>query len=104
MRDTLPVGTASKETKAPADLGNTAKTEAQQSSLKTFAQALNGFLGAEGLTLQGAGTKLRKVPGFTQAMEQAKVTGVGALERFIRLYPEMFVIEGEAQKKRVSRV
>ncbi len=44
VRDTLPVGTASKETKAPTDLGNTAKSEMQQSSLKNYAQALNGRL------------------------------------------------------------
>ena len=61
------------------------------------------MLGDEGLTLQGAGIKLRPVPGFSEAMTEAKVTGVGALERFIRLFPDMFKVEGEGQKKRVRR-
>jgi len=103
VRDTQPVKATSKDTKAPADLGSAAKGEMQRTSLRNFARALNGFLGAEGLTLQGAGTKLRKVPGFTEAMTEAKVTGIGALERFIRLFPDMFVVEGEAQRKRVRR-
>ena len=46
---------------------------------------------------------MRPVPGFSEAMAEAKVTGVGALERFIRLFPDMFVVEGEGQKKRVRR-
>ena len=36
-------------------------------------------------------------------MTEAQVRGVGALERFIRLFPDMFVVEGEGQKKRVRR-
>ena len=56
-----------------------------------------------GLTLQGAGTKMRAVPGFSEAMQEAKVTGIGALERFIRLFPQMFTVEGEGQRKRVRR-
>ena len=103
VRDTLPVGTGSKETKAPADLGSESKNDAARNSLRVFSQALNGFLGDDGLTLQGAGTKLRKVPGFTEAMAEAKVTGIRALERSIRLFPDLFVVEGEAQKKRVRR-
>ena len=71
--------------------------------MNDHATALNGFLRSEGLTLQGAGTKLRKVPGFTEAMAAAKITGVGAMERFIKLFPDMFVLEGEAQRKRVRR-
>ncbi len=71
--------------------------------LTIFAQALYGMLGDEGLTLQGAGIKFRPVPGFSEAMVEAKVTGIGALERFIKLFPDMFVVEGEGQKKRVRR-
>jgi len=103
VRDALPVGADSKDTAASADVGGDAKRSAARERLKAFAQALSGFLGAEGLTLQGAGTKLRKVPGFNEAMTEAQLGGIGALERFIRLFPESFVVEGEAQRKRVRR-
>jgi len=103
VRDTLPVGADSKDTAASADVGGDAKRSAARERLKAFAQALSGFLGSEGLTLQGAGTKLRKVPGFNEAMTEAHLGGIGALERFIRLFPESFVVEGEAQRKRVRR-
>jgi hypothetical protein len=103
LRDTLPVDIASKGTQVPADLRGQAKQFEQRDALDDHATALNGFLGSEGLTLQGAGTKLRKIPGFTEAMAAAKITGVGALERFIKLFPDMFVLEGEAQRKRVRR-
>ena len=103
VRETLPVPSSSKAAKASVDVGGDAKRSAAAELLRDFAQALNGFLGAEGLTLQGAGTKMRQVPGFSDAMTEAKVTGVGALERFIRLFPAMFVVEGEGQRKRVRR-
>ncbi len=32
-------------------------------------------------------------------MVEANVTGIGALERFIRLFPDMFVVEGEGQTR-----
>ncbi len=94
----------SNDAKASVDVGSDAKREVAHDLLTVFAQALNGMLGDEGLTLQGAGIKLRPVPGLSEAMTEAKVTGVGALERFIRLFPDMFVVEGEGQKKRVRRV
>ena len=103
LRDTLPVGAASKDANVPADLRGGAKQLEQRDSLDDFATALNGFLGAEGLTLQGAGTKLRKVPGFSEAMATAKITGIGAMERFLKLFPDMFVTQGEGQRKRVVR-
>ena len=103
VRECLPVPLGSKNAKASADVGSDAKRDTAKELLTLFAQALNGMLGDEGLTLQGAGIKLRPVPGFSEAMAEAKVTGVGALERFIRLFPDMFVVEGEGQKKRVRR-
>ncbi len=103
IRKCLPVPLNSKDAKASADAGSDAKREVARDLLTVFAQALNGMLGDEGLTLQGAGIKFRPVPGFSEAMAEAKVTGVGALERFIRLFPDMFVVEGEGQKKRVRR-
>ena len=62
VRDALPVAAASKDAKASVDPGGDAKQAGQRERLMVFAQALNGFLGEEGLTLQGAGTKLRKSP------------------------------------------
>ena len=36
-------------------------------------------------------------------MAEARLVGIGALERFIRLFPTMFVVEGEGQRKRIRR-
>ncbi len=76
----------SKDAKASVDVGSDAKREVARELLTVFAQALNGMLGDEGLTLQGIGIKLRPVPGFSEAMAEAKVTGVGALERLIWVF------------------
>ncbi len=80
-----------------------ARQPQQRAALTEFATALTGFLGAEGLTLQGVGTKLRKVPGFSEAMAAQKITGNGAMERFLALFSDMFVRAGEAQRKRLRR-
>ena len=103
LRETLPVDAASSATQVPADLRGQARQPQQRAALTEFATALTGFLGAEGLTLQGVGTKLRKVPGFSEAMAAQKITGNGAMERFLTLFSDMFVLEGEAQRKRVRR-
>lgn len=103
VRETLPVDSTSKDARAPADLGGEAKQAAARERLTDFARVLNGFLGSEGLTLQGAGKRMRNVPGFSAAMEEAKLTGIGALERFIRLFPQMFAVDNEGQRKRVRR-
>jgi hypothetical protein len=68
-----------------------------------YAQALAGMLGDEGLSIQGAGAKLHKLPGFSQRMEEARLTGNGALERLVRLYPASFELAGEGQRKRIKR-
>jgi hypothetical protein len=104
LRETLPVNAASSNTQVPADLRGQAKQFEQRDALAEFATALTGFLGAEGLTLQGVGTKLRKVPGFSEAMAAQRITGNGAMERFLALFPDMFALEGEGQRKRVRRV
>ena len=62
VRETLPVDAASKGTKAPADLGGEAKGTAARERLKDFARALNGFLGSEGLTLQGRARRCARCP------------------------------------------
>ena len=86
IRECLPVPLNSFEAKASVDAGTDAKREAARELLTVFAQALNGILGDEGLALQGAGIEIRLIPGFSEAMAEAKVTGVGALERFLRLF------------------
>ena len=63
-------------------------------------EALKGLLGSGSLTLQGAGTKLRQVPGFAAKMAEQRIQGIGALQRCIALFPE-FVIEGQAPHARV---
>ncbi len=100
LREVLPVAAQDArplpEAKAPLD-------EGRRTKLRDYADALNGFVGSQGNTLQMAGTKMRQVPGFSRAMEKARIQGVGAMERFIRLFPELFEIAGERQQKRVLR-
>jgi hypothetical protein len=103
LRETLPVVATSGTTQAPDDLRGQAKQFQQRDALSEFATALTGFLGTAGLTLQGVGTKLRKVPGFNENMVEQKITGNGAMERFLTLFPDLFILEGEAQRKRVKR-
>ena len=104
IRDVLPVKLGSRDLEAAPDLGTDAKQREQRETMRPFALALLGMLGEEGLSIQGAGTKLRKLPGFAEKMEEARLTGVGALERLVRLYPASFEVEGEGQKKRARRV
>ena len=80
--------------------GRPIRDEGAKAALRPFATALRGFLGAGSLTLQGAGTKLRAVPGFSEAMVEQKITGIGAFLRFLNLFPE-FVVEGKAPKASV---
>jgi hypothetical protein len=103
VRDVLPVKLGSKDVAAAADIGTDAKQREQREKMRPFALALTGMLGDEGLSIQGAGTKLRKLPGFTERMEEARLTGIGALERMVRLYPASFEVEGEGQRKRIKR-
>jgi hypothetical protein len=103
IRDVLPVKLGSKDVAAAADIGTDAKQREQREKMRPFALALTGMLGDEGLSIQGAGTKLRKLPGFAERMEEARLTGIGALERMVRLYPASFEVEGEGQRKRIKR-
>jgi hypothetical protein len=103
VRDVLPVKLGSKDVAAASDIGTDAKQREQREKMRPFAVALSGMLGDEGLSIQGAGTKLRKLPGFTERMEEARLTGIGALERLVRLYPASFEVEGEGQRKRIKR-
>ena len=85
-RRVLPVRAHSKDAKAAADVGTEAKRWEARDHTTLFAQALTGRLGDESLSLQGGGIELRQAPGFADATVEAKLTGVGALERFIRLF------------------
>ncbi len=77
------------------------RDEGAKAALRPFAIALRGFLGADGsLTLQGAGIKLRGVPGVSEAMEEQRITGIGAFQRFLNLFPE-FEVTGKASKASV---
>ena len=102
IRDVLAVPAGSQDVKVPREIrgGNPRRQNAQQVALRPFAEALKGFLGEGSLTLQGAGTKLRQVPGFAAKMVEQRIQGIGALHRFIALFPE-FVIEGQAPRARV---
>ena len=102
-RDTLPVPAGSVNMQAPDDLRGRAKDAERRRAPERFASALERLIGREALTLRGAGTKLRRAPGFSAAMQAQRITGIGALERFIRLYPDRFAITGAGQSKRVER-
>ncbi len=102
IRDVLAVPSGSADVQVPQEIrgGNPVRQSAQQAALRPFAEALKGFLGDGFLTLQGAGTKLSHVPGFRETMRAQRIGGIGALQRFLALFPE-FVIEGQAPRARV---
>ena len=52
------------------------------------------------MTLQGAGNKMRGVPGFSEDMAEQKITGIGTFQRFLELLHEFEVI-GKAPKASV---
>ena len=99
IRDVLPVSLGSGDVSVPRELkaGRPIRDAGSREALRPFAAALAGFLGHGGgkMTLQGAGIKLRQIPTFAEMMTAQKITGIGSLLRFIRLFPE-FVIEGKA--------
>ena len=99
IQSVLPVPLGSSDVKIPRELkgGRPIRGQAAKAALYPFATALRGILGPGSLTLQGAGTKLRAIPGFSEAMTEQKITGIGALQRFLELFSE-FVIEGKAPK------
>lgn len=103
IRNVLPVARGSKRVATVASLGD-GKAVEQREAMLPFAQALVAMIGPrETISLQSVGLKMRRLPGFSVRMREAKITGIGALERFVRLFPTMFKIEGEGQRKRVSR-
>ena len=100
IRNVLPVPLGSEDVSVPRELqaGRPIRDPGAREALRPSAVALQGFLGPTGkLTLQGAGTKLRQIPHFAETMTAQKITGIGSLLRFIKLFPQ-FVIEGKAPR------
>ena len=92
IRNVLPVPLGSADVAVPRELkaGRPIRDEGSKAALRPFAAALRGWLGGapdKSLTLQGAGTKLRGLDGFADAMAASKITGIGALVRFLALRP-----------------
>ena len=102
LRAVKPVPQGSTGVTVPRALkaGRPIRDEGAKAALGPFAVALRGLLGDDAIALQMAGTRLRAIPGFSDAMVAQRLTGVGALQRFIDLFPE-FVVEGRAPKATV---
>jgi hypothetical protein len=105
----VPIGSTTVEIPRVLQAGDARRDDARREKMRPFANQLVTILGQQlatilGLTLQGAGTKMRKVAGFAAAMTENRLVGVGALARFIKLYPELFRISGQAPNQRVSLI
>jgi len=102
VKDVLPVPRGSSSVAVPRELqgGRPIRDEEIKAALQPFAVALRGMLGAGSMTLQLAGARLRAIPGFSEAMARSRLAGVGALVRFLRLFPE-FAVEGAAPRASV---
>ena len=71
--------------------------------MRPFATILRGKL-AEPLALQVAGRRMNEVAGFKEAMQEAKLVGIGSFRRFVELFPRLFKVEGVVPRQRVRRV
>jgi hypothetical protein len=103
VRDALAVPSGSANVNVPRELrpGRPIRDEGAKAALLPFAVALRGWLaGGESLTLKGAGTRLRGIEGFAEAMAEQRITGIGALMRFLELFPE-FEVFGQAPRASV---
>ena len=102
VRDVKPVPRGSEDVTVPRALkaGRPIRDTGAKAALAPFATALRGLLGDGAITLQMAGTRLRAIPGFSDAMLAQRLVGTGALQRFLDLFPE-FVVEGRAPKATV---
>ena len=103
VRDTLPVPADSADTRAPDDLRGRARDAERREALERFASSLERILGRKSLAISSVGLRLRTLRGFNAALREQGIPGRGALERFIRLYPDRFTITGAGQSKRVER-
>ena len=71
-----------------------------KAAVAPFATPLRGILGDGAITLQMAGTRLRAIPGVSEAMVEQRLAGNGTFQRFLDLVPE-FEVEGRAPKATV---
>ena len=101
----LPVPGTSKDIKVPTELtgGRPARTEASTDTLRPFARKLVSELNGP-LALQVAGRKMNAKDGFSEAMKEAKLVGIGSFRRFVQLFPNLFKIEGTAPRLTVKKV
>jgi len=102
LRGVKPVPQGSTDVAVPRALqgGRPIRDEGAKEALRPFAVALRGMLGGGPISLQMAGTRLRAIPGFSEAMVAQRLAGIGALQRFIAVFPE-FAVEGRAPKATV---
>ncbi len=104
MKLVLPVAATTVAAKVPKELtgGRPARTGANQQTMRPFATILRGKL-AEPLALQVAGRRMNEVDGFKEAMQEAKLVGIGSFRRFVELFPRLFKVEGQVPRQRVRR-
>ena len=102
----LPVPGTSKDIKVPTELtgGRPARTAASTDALRPFARKLVSELNQGPLALQVAGRKMNAKDGFSEAMKEAKLVGIGSFRRFVQLFPNLFKIEGIAPRLTVKKV
>ena len=100
----LPVAATTTMIEVPKELkgGRPARTGASTQTMQPFANILRGKL-LEPLALQVAGRRMNEVDGFKDAMQEAKLVGIGSFRRFIALFPRLFKVEGEVPRQRVRR-
>ena len=100
----LPVAATTIPAKVPKELtgGRPARTGASIQTMLPFANILRGKL-SEPLALQVAGRRMNEVDGFKEAMQEAKLVGIGSFRRFIALFPRLFKVLGDVPRQQVGR-
>ena len=102
----LPVPGESQNIKVPTELtgGRPARTAVSTDTLRPFAKKLVSELSKGPLSSQVAGRKMNAKDGFSEAMKEAKLVGIGSFRRFVQLFPNLFKIEGTAPRLNVKKV
>ncbi len=112
----LPVAATTIAAKVPKELtgGRPARTGASIQTMQPFAFELRDILkeetrtlsssrgGPSGLAMQVAGRRMNEVDGFKEAMQEAKLVGIGSFRRFVVLFPRLFKVEGNVPRQRVA--
>ena len=112
----LPVAATTIAAKVPKELtgGRPARTGASIQTMQAFAFKLRDILreetrtlsssrgGPSGLAMQVAGRRMNEVDGFKEAMQEAKLVGIGSFRRFVVLFPRLFKVEGNVPRQRVA--